>query len=55
MNTTNYLQNRLFIKYLADKAIIIPEEAWSETRQNLKHVQIFSNRVSIHIPIEKRS
>ena len=55
MDTDNYLQNRLPRKHIADKTIIIPEEAWIGVRQNLEHNRIFGSRVSIHIPSEKRS
>ena len=55
MNITNYLRNRLPTRRIADKTIIIPEEAWTEVRQNLEHIRIFGSRVSTHIPSEKRS
>ena len=55
MDTANYLRNRLPTRHTADKTIIIPEEAWTEVRQNLEHIRIFGSRVSTHIPSEKRS
>ena len=42
-------------KRIADKTIIIPEEAWTEVKQNLEYIQIFGSRISIYIPSEKRS
>ena len=54
MDTTNYLRNRLPTKRTADNTIIIPEEAWTEVKQNLEHIQIFGSRVSTYIPFEKR-
>ena len=55
MDTTNYLQNRLLIRRIADKTIIIPEEAWIEVRQNLEHIQIFGSRISTYISSKKYS
>lgn len=55
MDTANYLRNRLPTRRTADRAVIIPEEAWTEIRQNLEHVRIFGSRVSTHIPSQKRS
>ena len=54
MDIANYLWNRFLIRRIADKIIIIPEEAWTEVRQNLEHIQIFGSRVSTHILSEKR-
>lgn len=48
MDTAKYLQNRLPTRYIADKVIIIPEEAWIETKQNHKYIRIFSNIISTH-------
>lgn len=45
MDTANYLRNRLPTRR-TDKAVIIPEEAWTEVRQNLSHIRIFGSRVS---------
>lgn len=44
MDTSNYLRNRLPTKR-ADKTIIIPEEAWTEIRQNIEHVRIFGSHL----------
>lgn len=55
IDMANYLQNWLPIKHVADKVIIILKEAWIETRQNLKHIQIFSNTISSYIPNKKCS
>lgn len=55
MDTANYLRNWLPSRRTADKAVIIPEEAWTEIRQNPKHVRIFGSKVSTHILSEKRS
>lgn len=38
IDTANYLQNRLSTKHIADNTVIIPDEAWIEVRQSLKHV-----------------
>ena len=53
MDTANYLRNRLPTR--RTKTVIIPEEAWTEVRQNLEHVRIFGSTISTHIPSEKRS
>ena len=50
MDITNYRQNQLPI---TDKAII-PEETWTRTRQNFKHIRIFGSKISTNIPSEKR-
>lgn len=55
MDTANYLQNWLPIKYAVDKVIIISEEAWTETRQNLQHIQIFGNTINTYIFTKKYS
>ena len=54
MDTPNYLRNRLPIRRIADKTIIIPKEAWTEVRENLEHIRIFCSRVSTHIWFENR-
>lgn len=51
MDITNYLQNWLPTKR-TDRAIIYPEETWTNVRQNFEHILIFSSRVSTHIPSE---
>ena len=55
MDNANYLRNWLPTRRTADKIIIIPKKAWTEDRQNLEHIRIFSSRVSTYIPSEKRS
>ena len=55
IDTANYLQNRLPTRRIADNAVIIPKEAWTEVRQNLEHIRIFGSKISTHIPSEKRS
>ena len=55
MDTTNYLQNWLSTRRKVDKIIIIPEQAWTEVRQNFEHIQIFDSKGSIQFPSEKRS
>ena len=51
MDTINYLHNHLPTKQ--DGPTIIPEETWTDVRQNLKHVHIFVSRVNIFIPMQK--
>ena len=53
MDTANYLRNRLTKR--REGPTFIPEEAWTNTRQNLGHVRIFGSRVSTFIPSEKRT
>lgn len=43
------------IKYAAHKIIIISEEAWTKTRQNLEHVEIFGSTINIYISAEKHT
>lgn len=52
MDTTNYLQNRLFIK--SQRGEIEIEEAWMEKKQDVSHVKIFGSIVSVLIPKKKR-
>ena len=54
MDTANYLRNRLPTRR-TDKAVIIPEEAWTKVRQDLSHIRIFGSKISTHIPSKKRS
>ena len=52
MDTANYLRNQLPTR--REGPTFIPEEALTNTRQNLEHVRIFGSRVSIFIPSKKR-
>ena len=52
IDTAKYLHNRLPIK--RDDLTIISEEAWTNVGQNLEHVHIFENRISIFIPTQKQ-
>ena len=53
MDISNYPYNQLPTRD-SDLAFI-SKEAWTGTRQNLEHVQIFRSRVSTFIPSEKRT
>ena len=53
MDTANYLRNWLPTR--REGPTFIPEEAWTNTRQNLGQVRIFGNRVSTFIPSKKRT
>lgn len=53
MDTANYLRNRLPTR--RNSITVVPEEAWTNTRQNLEHIKIFGSRVSTFIPSEKRT
>lgn len=52
MNTANYLRNRLPTKC---KEEIIPEEAWTDQKQDLRHLRIFGSVANVGISKEKRS
>lgn len=52
MDTANYLQNPLSIK--SQRREMIPEEAWMEKKQDVSHIKVFGNIVSVLIPKEKR-
>ena len=53
MDTANYLQNRLPTKRKGPT--FIPEEVWTNTRQNLRHVRIFGSKMNTFIPSTKRT
>lgn len=53
MDTANYLCNRLPTR--RNNITVVPEEAWTNIRQNLEHIRIFGSRVSTFIPSEKRT
>ena len=53
MDTANYLHNRLPIR--RNSVTVISKEVWTNTRQNLEHIQIFGSRMSTFIPSEKRT
>ena len=53
IDTSNYLPNRLSTR--RNDSVFISEKAWTGTRQDLEHVQIFGSRVSTFIPTEKRT
>ena len=53
MNTANYLRNRLPTR--RNSVTVIPEEVWTNTRQNLEHIRIFKSRVNTFILSEKRT
>ena len=55
MDTANYLRNWLPTRHITNNAIIIPEEAWTEVKQNLEHIWIFGSKINMHIASEKRS
>ena len=52
MDISNYLRNRLSTRRNGPAFIL--EEAMTIIKQNLKHIQIFENRVSTVIPTKKR-
>lgn len=52
MDTANYLRNRLPTK--SQRGEMIPEEAWTEKKQDVSHVKVFGSVVSVLIPKEKR-
>lgn len=54
METSNYLRNRLPTKSRGHGELI-PEEEWTNRKQNLSHVRIFGSLVLVDIPHEKRS
>lgn len=51
MDTTNYLKNRLVLERHNEE--IIPEEKWTDKKQNVSHLKIFESTLSTHIPKEK--
>ena len=53
IDTSNYLRNRLLTRRNGPAFIL--EKAWTGTKQNLEHVQIFESRVSTFIPTKKRT
>lgn len=52
MDTANYLQNRLPTK--SQEGELILKEAWIGKKQDVSHVKVFGNVVSVLIPKEKR-
>lgn len=52
INTTCYLQNRLPTKYQRGK--LIPKKCWTEKKQDISHIKVFTSTVSIVILKEKR-
>lgn len=52
MDSANYLQNRLPTK--SQRGEMIPEEAWTEKKQDVSHVKVFGSVVSVLIPKKKR-
>lgn len=52
MDTANYLRNRLPTK--SQRGELIPEEAWTEKKQDVSHIKVFGSTVSVLIPKEKR-
>ena len=54
METSNYLRNRLPTRSRSHRELI-PEEAWTNRRQNLSHIRIFGSLVLVDIPHKKRS
>lgn len=54
METANYLRNRLPTKSRSHGELV-PEDEWTNRKQNLSHVRIFGSLVLVDIPNEKRS
>lgn len=52
MDTAYYRRNRLPSKTQAGE--IIPEEAWTGERQDVRHLKVFGSATSVVIPKEKR-
>ena len=54
METFNYLHNRLLTRSKS-YGELIPEEAWTNRRQNLSHIRIFGSLVFVDISHKKKS
>ena len=52
MEIANYIQNRLPTKNQIDELVL--EEAWTGKKQDVSHMKVFSNIVSVLIPKKKR-
>lgn len=52
IDTANYLQNRLPTK--SQRGKLIPEEAWSNKKQDVSYLKVFKSLASMEIPKEKR-
>lgn len=52
MDNANYLYNRLPIK--SQREELIPEAAWTGSKQDVSHVKIFGSVVNVWIAKEKR-
>lgn len=53
MDTANYLRNRLPTK-IQQRGEIIPEEAWTGEKQDVRHLKVFGSVASVVILKEKR-
>ena len=51
MDTANYLRNRLPTN--SQRGEIIPEEAWTQRKQNLGYIRVFGSTVHVGIATEK--
>lgn len=54
IDITNYLQNQLPTKDIANRELIILKEAWMKIKQNFECIEIFGSKVSIYIFFKKR-
>lgn len=52
MDTANYLKNQLVTQ--RNNEDIIPEERWTDKKQDVSHLRIWGATPSTHIPKEKR-
>lgn len=51
MDIANYFHNKFLTRRVG--LAFIPKEAWTSTRQNLEHLQIFGSSISTLIPNKK--